>query len=249
MYELLVDPNTWGALLTLTALEIVLGVDNIVFISILVSRLEQSKQTLARQIGLGLALGFRILFLFTLSWIIGLKEPVIEWFGHGFSWRDIILITGGFFLLAKATHEIHNEIEGHEDIQQATNSSSMKTIIIQVVLIDIVFSVDSIITAIGMSDQLPIMITAVILSVLVMYVASGPISGFVSRHPTTKMLALAFLVMIGAALIADGFGSHVPRGYVYTSMAFAALVEVCNVLAKNRRERRKTKVNINPDIE
>ena len=237
MLELLSDPNAWAALLTLTALEIVLGIDNVVFISIVVSRLDRERAAVARKIGLALALIFRIALLSILTWIIGLTEPVFSIFGQGFSWRDIILLVGGLFLLAKATHEIHNEIEGHQKPSAASAQAAFSMIILQVVVIDLVFSVDSIITAIGMAEHLPVMVAAVIIAVAVMYAASGPVSDFITHHPTTKMLALAFLVMIGVALIADAFETHIPRGYVYSSMAFAALVEFFNIVAQRRREK------------
>ncbi len=236
MLDLLSDPSAWAALLSLTALEIVLGIDNIVFISVVVSRLDKHQAEMARKIGLALALIFRIALLAVLTWIIGLKESVFSAFGFDFSWRDIILLVGGLFLLAKATHEIHNEIEGSHTETKASVGAAFSKVIVQVVLIDLVFSVDSIITAIGMAQHLPVMITAVIIAVAVMYVASGPVSRFIANHPTTKMLALAFLVMIGGALVADAIDVHVPRGYIYASMAFAALVEVFNVMAQKRRE-------------
>lgn len=243
MLELLADPQAWAALVTLTVLEVVLGIDNVIFISILVSRLEEKSAARARQIGLGLALAFRLVLLFALTWIMALSEPVIEFFGRGFSWRDIILIAGGLFLIGKATHEIHGSIEGEDDDTPAgAAGATFSMVIFQVIIIDLVFSIDSIITAIGMAQDLPIMITAVIIAVAVMYVASGPVSAFISRHPTTKMLALAFLVLIGVALVADGFGAHIPRGYVYSAMVFAGLVEMFNVLAQRRRLRKKHSV-------
>jgi predicted tellurium resistance membrane protein TerC len=240
MTELLSDPQAWAALVTLTAMEVILGIDNIVFISVLVSKLPVAEAKRARSIGLLLALVFRIILLFCLSWLIGLTAPVFAAFGRGISWRDIILMTGGLFLLFKATHEIHNEFE-HEGVGPPTAQigAAFAAVIVQVCLIDIVFSVDSIITAIGMAQQLPVMIAAVVISMIFMYLASGPIGGFIHRHPTTKMLALAFLILIGVSLVADGAGMHIPRGYIYFAMAFAAGVETINVLAKQRRTKMK----------
>ena len=238
MLELLMDPHAWAALVTLTVLEIVLGIDNLVFISVLVSRLDEPYATRARQIGLALALVFRILLLFTITALMGLTEPVFTIFGNELSWRDIILIAGGLFLLAKATHEVHAEIEGDEEEQtRSAGASAFWIVVAQVVAIDLVFSIDSILTAIGMSRDLPVMVTAVLIAVIVMYVASKPTSDFISRHPTTKMLALSFLMLIGVALIADGFGVHIPRGYIYFAMAFAGLTEFFNVLASRTRMR------------
>jgi len=236
MLELLTDPNAWAALVTLTVLEIVLGIDNLVFISVLVSRLPEPQATRARQIGLALALIFRILLLFSITALVKLTDPVVTIWGNGISWRDIILIGGGLFLLAKATHEVHAEIEGEEEEQPRSAAASAFWIVtLQVVLIDIVFSVDSILTAIGMASDIEVMVVAVLIAVAVMYVASKPTSDFIARHPTTKMLALAFLMLIGVALIADGFDVHIPRGYIYFGMAFAGLVEVFNVLASRTR--------------
>ena len=239
MIELLASPEAWAALLTLTALEIVLGIDNVIFLSVLVSRIPPQQAKRARQIGLFLALLFRILLLSLLVWLIGLTEPVVTVRGLPLSWRDIILIGGGLFLIAKATHEIHGEVEAREGEEQpASGGSAFSWVIVQIIIIDMVFSLDSIITAIGMSQHLEIMIAAVVIACIVMYVSSGPVARFVAEHPTTKMLALAFLVLIGVALVADGFSFHIPRGYIYFAMAFAAAVETFNVLA--RRNRKKT---------
>jgi len=248
MLELLADPNAWAALITLTVLEIVLGIDNLVFISVLVSRLDEPYATRARQIGLALALIFRILLLFAITWLMGLTAPVWTVFGNELSWRDIILIAGGLFLLAKATHEVHAEIEGEdEEAPRSAGASAFWIVVLQVVAVDLVFSIDSILTAIGMSRDLPVMVTAVLIAVVVMYVASKPTSAFISRHPTTKMLALSFLMLIGVALIADGFGVHIPRGYIYFAMAFAGLTEVFNVLASRTRMRsHKRMLKTNP---
>jgi predicted tellurium resistance membrane protein TerC len=236
MLELLTDWNAWAALATLTALEVVLGIDNIVFISILVSRCSPEQALRARQIGLGLAFLFRIAMLFTLTWLMKLTYPLFSVFGTAISWRDIILIGGGMFLIAKATHEIHNEVE-HRDAPRKTSMAqqSFALVIAQLVVVDLIFSLDSIITAIGMVQHIEIMIAAVCISMVVMYVASGPVAVFIAKHPTTKMLALAFLVLIGVALVAEGFDFHIPRGYIYFSMAFAGAVEFFNVMARRKR--------------
>ena len=238
MMELLASPEAWFALLTLTALEIVLGIDNVIFISVIVSRIPAEQARRARQIGLLLALVFRIILLSLLVWLIGLTEPVITVKSVALSWRDIILIGGGLFLIAKATHEIHAEVEaahGEADAQPA--ASAFFWVILQIIIIDIVFSLDSIITAIGMAQDIEIMVAAVIIACAVMYISSGPVAKFVADHPTTKMLALAFLVLIGVALVADGFKFHIPRGYIYFAIVFAAAVELFNVLAgRNRRK-------------
>ncbi|MFZ1814327.1 MAG: TerC family protein [Rhizobiaceae bacterium] len=239
MLELLQDPNAWLALATLSAMEIVLGIDNIVFISVIVSRLPPAEARRARMIGLSLALLFRIALLFVLTWLIGLTEPVLSFGDWGMSWRDIILFSGGLFLVYKATSEIHDEIEGENAQEEAgrKRSGRFAFIIGQIIIIDIVFSIDSIVTAIGMAEQVEIMIAAVIIAVLIMFAASGSVSGFISRHPTTKMLALSFLMLIGVALVADGIGFHIPRGYIYFAMAFSALVEGINITRSSRKRR------------
>jgi predicted tellurium resistance membrane protein TerC len=238
MIALLTSPEAWAALLTLTALEIVLGIDNVIFLSVIVSRIPEPRATRARQIGLALALVFRILLLSLLVWLIGLTEAVFTVHGTAFSWRDLILIAGGLFLIGKATHEIHGEVEGEVDTEERAQArSAFLWVIAQIVVIDVVFSIDSIITAIGMAQELAIMITAVVIACLIMYVSSGPVSRFVAEHPTTKMLALAFLVLIGVALVADGFQFHIPRGYIYFAIAFSAAVEFFNVLAKRNRRK------------
>lgn len=247
MFDLLLDPHAWAALATLTVLEIVLGIDNVVFISILVSRCGPKQARRARQIGLSLALIFRIAMLFGLTWLMTLTAPAFSAFGMGISWRDIILIGGGLFLIAKATHEIHAEVEVREEGEgPSAASQSFFVVVLQLIAIDLIFSLDSIITAIGMVRDIEIMIAAVCIAMAVMYAASGPVSAFVAEHPTTKMLALAFLVLIGMALVADGFEVHIPRGYIYFAMAFAASVEGFNILAgRNRRgtrARRKSRV-------
>lgn len=240
LFDLLADPAVWASLLTLTVMEIVLGIDNIVFISVIVGRLPEAERNRARQIGLILALIFRIILLLALTWLIGLTTPLFSIAGHAFSWRDLILTAGGVFLLYKATHEIHKGIEGEEDDQATAAGNAFSVVIVQIIIIDMVFSVDSIITAIGMAEHVEVMIAAVILAMIVMYAASGAIAGFIHRHPTTKMLALAFLLMIGAALIADGFGFHIPRGYIYAAMAFSAGVEALNVAARSRAAARRS---------
>lgn len=238
MMELLTSPEAWAALLTLTALEIVLGIDNVIFISVIVSRIPAAQARLARQIGLALALIFRIILLSALVWLIGLTEPVLTVANIALSWRDIILIGGGLFLIAKATHEIHAEVEARDDSSETENvANAFFWVIVQIIVIDLVFSLDSIITAIGMAQDLPIMIAAVIIACLVMYLSSGPVSAFVAAHPTTKMLALAFLVLIGVALVADGFKFHIPRAYIYFAIAFSAAVEAFNILAKRNRRK------------
>jgi predicted tellurium resistance membrane protein TerC len=236
--ELLTSPEAWAALLTLTALEIVLGIDNVIFLSVIVSRIPPDQAKRARQIGLALALVFRILLLSVLVWLIGLTEAVFSFRGNEFSWRDIILIGGGLFLIAKATHEIHGEVEARDHEPDGAGArSAFFWVIVQIIVIDMVFSLDSIITAIGMAQDLEIMIAAVIIACAVMYISSGPVARFVAEHPTTKMLALAFLVLIGVALVADGFKFHIPRGYIYFAILFSAAVELFNVLAKRNRAR------------
>ena len=238
MMALLTSPEAWAALLTLTALEIVLGIDNVIFLSVIVSRIPQPQAKRARQIGLALALLFRILLLSLLVWLIGLTQDIFSFRGMGFSWRDVILIGGGLFLIAKATHEIHAEVEARdENGNDAPGSGAFFWVIIQIIVIDMVFSLDSIITAIGMVQDLAIMIAAVVIACLIMYLSSGPVARFVADHPTTKMLALAFLVLIGVALVADGFKFHIPRGYIYFAIVFSAAVEFFNVLAKRNRRK------------
>jgi predicted tellurium resistance membrane protein TerC len=238
MIELLTSPEAWAALLTLTALEIVLGIDNVIFLSVIVARIPEPQATRARQIGLALALVFRILLLSLLVWLIGLTEAVFSVRGAAFSWRDIILIGGGLFLIAKATHEIHAEVDGDDEAgERKGRASAFFWVILQIIVIDMVFSLDSIITAIGMAQDLAVMIAAVVIACVIMYVSSGPVARFVAEHPTTKMLALAFLVLIGVALVADGFQFHIPRGYIYFAIAFSAAVEMFNVLARRNRVR------------
>ncbi|HEU4359021.1 MAG TPA: TerC family protein [Xanthobacteraceae bacterium] len=237
--SLLTDPNAWAALVTLTLLEIVLGIDNLVFISVLTSRLPEDKARRARLVGLTLAFVFRVIMLAALTWLMGLTAPLFGIFGIEISWRDIILIGGGMFLLAKATHEIHGEVEARErPVEASASIRSFAWIVVQLVAIDLVFSLDSILTAIGMAEHIEVMIAAVVIAMVVMYAAANPVGAFIAAHPTTKMLALAFLVLIGVALIADGFEFHIPRGYIYFAMAFAGAVEAFNIMARRNRRRR-----------
>jgi predicted tellurium resistance membrane protein TerC len=239
MFALLTDPSAWLALLTLTAMEIVLGIDNVVFISVLVSRLPKASADNARRVGLLLALGFRILLLLVLTWLIGLTAPVFSGYGIDLSWKDLILIAGGLFLLYKATHEMHKAVEEPEAPSEApAGKGSFAATIAQIILIDMVFSIDSIVTAIGMAQNVEVMIAAVVIAVGVMYLASGAVAGFIARHPTTKMLALAFLLLIGVTLVADGLGFHIDKGYIYAAMAFATGVEAINILTRQRRAAR-----------
>jgi predicted tellurium resistance membrane protein TerC len=240
-FDWLADPTVWASLVSLTAMEIVLGIDNVVFISVIVAKLPPEQAKRARQLGLGMALGFRILFLVALFWLIGLTQPLFTAFGEEISWRDIVLFAGGLFLLVKATQEIHRDVEGNGEEGTASKvGSSFGMVVAQIALIDVVFSVDSIITAIGMAEHVGVMVAAVIIAVAVMYAASGAVSDFIHRHPTTRMLALAFLLMIGIALIADGAGFHIPRGYLYVAMAFSAGVELLNVVARRNRTKVET---------
>jgi predicted tellurium resistance membrane protein TerC len=242
MLDLVFNASAWASLLTLTVMEIVLGIDNLVFISVLTSRLPTDAARKARALGLSMALVFRVLLLITLSWLIGLTAPVFTLFDHGFSWRDLILLAGGLFLLYKATHEIHAGIEGSEDEGGNVVHAAFGATVAQIIAIDIVFSIDSIITAIGMAEHVPVMILAVVIAMIIMFVASEPISKFIHKHPTTKMLALSFLLLIGVSLVADGVGFHVPRAYIYFAMAFSAGVEAINILAGRRRRRAQAQV-------
>ena len=232
------DPEIWVSLVTLMALEIVLGIDNLVFISILAGRLPAAQQAKARKVGLALALVSRLVLLATLAWIIGLTEPFITIGKFALSWRDVILIVGGLFLLYKATHEIHNEVEGdEEDKGPGKTAASFMAVVSQIAVIDIVFSLDSVITAVGMADQLWVMVVAVIAAVVVMLVASDPLARFISAHPTVKMLALSFLLLIGVMLIAEGLHFHIPKGYVYFALGFSVMVEALNTWVQRRRRR------------
>ncbi|HTE20805.1 MAG TPA: TerC family protein [Armatimonadota bacterium] len=232
--ELFTDPQVWVAFLTLLALELVLGVDNVVFISILAGKLPREQQKRARQIGLSLALITRILLLFSLSWIIKLTDPLFHVWGHPFSGRDLILLSGGLFLMGKAVHEMHQRLEGDEGHSSARIPPSFTGVIVQILLLDIVFSLDSVITAVGMVEQIEVMVAAVVVAVAVMLVSAGAISAFVDRHPTVKMLALSFLLLIGVTLIGDGMGHHIPKGYIYFAMGFSVFVEVLNLRARTK---------------
>ncbi len=230
-----VSGETFIALLTLTFLEIVLGVDNIVFISILASRLPASRQASARRLGLLLAMGTRLLLLFSLSWVVKLTAPVVTLWAHELSGRDLILILGGLFLLYKSTHEIHLRVEGSDERTTARRAVSYASVLAQIALLDVVFSLDSVITAVGMVDDLWVMIVAVIASVLIMMAAAGPINDFVNRHPTVKILALSFLLLIGLSLLLEGFDQHIPKGYIYFAMGFSLFVEVINQRVRVKR--------------
>lgn len=233
----LTDPQAWIALATLTALEIVLGIDNIIFISILSQKLPEGEQKRARTIGLAVAMISRILLLLSLTWIMRLTQPLFTVVGQEISGRDLILLIGGLFLLFKATREIHARIEGEEEGKDAgTRSVSFGSVIFQIMLLDLVFSLDSVITAVGMVDDIPVMITAVVVSVGVMMLSAGSVSDFVNRHPTVKMLALSFLLLVGVALIAEGFDVHIPKGYIYFAMAFSVLVEMLNLRVSKKRK-------------
>jgi predicted tellurium resistance membrane protein TerC len=234
MTELLTDPAVWLAFATLTALEIVLGIDNIIFISILVGRLPKEQQPRGRTIGLALAMLTRIALLLSITWVMGLSAELFNVMGRGVSGRDLILIGGGLFLLAKSTLEIHTSLEGEEQDHAVKGRASFLSVIIQIAIIDIVFSLDSVITAVGMADHVEVMIAAVVAAVLVMMFLAGPISNFVDRHPTIKMLALSFLILIGMALIGEGLGFHIPKGYIYFAMAFSVVVEMLNIQLRKR---------------
>jgi len=237
--EWLTDPQVWIALATLTALEIVLGVDNIIFISILVGRLPAAQRHRARVIGLLLAMGTRILLLFSLSWMMTLTAPLFGLFGHEISGRDLILIGGGLFLLWKSVHEIHNSLEGEEDTAEGRAlQATFAGVLAQIAIIDIVFSLDSVITAVGLVDELAVMVIAIVVAVGVMMLAAKPIGDFVDRHPTIKILALSFLILVGFALVAEGWGLHVPKGYIYFAMAFSVAVEMLNLRMRARMARR-----------
>ena len=237
MIELLSDPQIWLAFLTLTALELVLGIDNIIFISILVDKLPPHQREIARKIGLFGAMFMRIGLLMILFWIVGLKETLFTVFDQPFSGRDIVLLLGGLFLIWKSVGEIHESLEGAHREQKNIVHASFASIIAQIMLIDMVFSLDSIITAVGMVEQVAVMVAAVVTSVLLMMVFAGPIGRFVSKHPTVKMLALAFLVAIGVVLIAEGFGTHIPKGYIYSAMLFSVMVEMLNIRLRRRSSR------------
>jgi predicted tellurium resistance membrane protein TerC len=250
MFDWIADPNAWIALATLTALEIVLGVDNIIFISILVGRLPPEKRDLARRLGLSLAMGSRILLLLSLAWIMRLTEPLFSVFGKGVSGRDLILIGGGLFLLWKSVHEIHNSLEGEGADSESGSAAkaagaSFASVLVQIAVIDIVFSLDSVITAVGLADDVMVMVVAIVAAVAVMMFAAKPIGDFVDAHPTIKILALAFLVLVGVTLIGEGFGAHLPKGYIYFAMAFSFAVEMINI---RMRKRMKAPVQLRKDM-
>lgn len=232
--ELLYDPQVWIAFATLTVLELVLGIDNIIFISILAGKLPPEQQPRARFIGLALALIMRVVLLFSLSWVMGLTEDLFSVWGHGVSGRDLILILGGLFLIAKSTHEIHTSLEGAEGHIAKKVYASFGMVIVQIGLLDIVFSLDSVITAIGMVNQIPVMVAAVVVAIIAMMFFAGPIGAFVQRHPTVKMLALAFLLLIGFTLVVEGIEVHIPKGYIYFAMAFSVFVEFLNMKLRKR---------------
>jgi predicted tellurium resistance membrane protein TerC len=238
MFEWLASPEAWIALGTLTALEIVLGIDNIIFISILVGRLPVHQRALARRLGLSLAMLTRLALLFSISWVMGLTEPWFSVFSQPISGRDIILIGGGLFLLAKATHEIHNSLEGEEDEASgmAVAKASFGMSLVQIALLDVVFSLDSVITAVGLADHVSIMAIAIILAVAVMLFAAKPIGDFVDNHPTIKILALSFLILVGMTLVAEGLEFHVPKGYIYFAMAFSVVVEMINIRMRKKSD-------------
>lgn len=239
MFELLTDINVWTSLLTLTVLEIVLGIDNIVFLSIASSRLPKSRRPEARRIGLALALIMRIALLSSIAFIIHLSEPIITVYGQAFSWRDLVFFAGGIFLLTKGTREIHHLVDGDEDEMQARGATFF-SVIVQIAIFDLVFSIDSVITAVGMAEHLPVMIAAVVIAIIIMLIASGPVSEFVHRYPTVKMLALSFLLLIGMTLIADALHFHIPRGYLYFAVGFSILVEFLNQTALRRSNKKKS---------
>ncbi len=235
MIEALADPHIWASFLTLSVLEIVLGIDNLVFVALLAGRLPEHQQARARRIGLALALLMRLALLASIAWLVHLTEPVAQVFGHGFSWRDIVLIAGGGFLLYKGTREIHLRVEGENEDPGARPAAGFAGTVVQIVLFDLVFSLDSVITAVGIADEIWVMVAAIVVAMALMLAASGPLSSFIDRNASVKMLALSFLLLIGMMLVADGFGAHVPRGYVYAAMGFSGAVEALNLLASRRR--------------
>lgn len=243
MLESLANPEIWIALATLTALELVLGIDNIIFISILAGKLPEAQRNKARRIGIALAAITRLALLFAIAWIIGLTAPLFSALGHDFSWRDLILVGGGLFLIAKATHEIHQKLEGAGQPEAgaiAKGAATLGSVVVQIMLLDVVFSLDSIITAVGMVEERWVMVTAILVSIGFMIGFAGPIGDFVERHPTVKVLALSFLIMIGLVLIADGFGQHIPKGYIYAAMAFSVFVELINLWIRRRAAKAQT---------
>ncbi|ALZ84141.1 MULTISPECIES: TerC family protein [Pseudomonas] len=243
LLQLAADPTVWAALATLIVMEVVLGIDNLIFISILTNKLPVHQQQKGRRIGISLALVLRLGLLGTVAWIVQLTEPIIEVFGKSFSWKDLILIAGGLFLLWKATKEIHHNVDPEPDSALTkggeTATLAFGSAIVQILLLDLVFSVDSIITAVGMTEHLPVMVIAVVVAVTVMLLAADPLAKFIDRNPTVVMLALGFLIMIGMTLIAEGFGAHVPKGYIYAAMAFSALIEGLNMLSRRAKRRQQ----------
>jgi len=237
MLELLTDFNAWTSLLTLTVLEIVLGIDNIVFLSIASGKLPKNRRPEAQRIGLFLALGMRVALLSSIAFIIHLSQPIVTIYGHGFSWRDLVFGLGGIFLLTKGTREIHHLVDGEEEHTKARGASFF-SVIVQIAIFDLVFSIDSVITAVGMAEHLPVMIAAVVIAIFIMLLAAGPVSEFVHRYPTVKMLALSFLLLIGMTLIADAMGFHIPRGYLYFAVGFSILVEFLNQAAMRRSSKK-----------
>ncbi len=237
MLEVLTDYQIWVSLLTLTALEIVLGIDNLIFLSIVSGRLPKHQQPTARKLGLALALLGRLVLLFSLTWIIGLTEPIASILGFDLSWRDVVLIVGGGFLIVKGTMETHHMLEGHEE-EHSIGTVTFASAVVQIIFLDVVFALDSIITAVGIAEHLWVMIIAVVIAMVVMLVAADPVGNFVNNHPTVKMLALSFLLLVGMALVADGLHFHIPRGYLYFAIAFSALVESLNLLVARARQRR-----------
>jgi predicted tellurium resistance membrane protein TerC len=236
--EILYDPKTWASFLTLTALEIVLGIDNLLFLSIISGRLPAEQQPMARRLGLALAVVARLLLLLGIAWMVGLSAPLFTLFGHPFSWRDLVLAGGGVFLLAKGTVEIHTTVEGVEEEMRQARPSGFAAVIAQIVLLDIVFSLDSVITAVGMARHVPVMAAAIIVAVAIMLMASEPLSRFVQAHLSVKILALSFLILVGMSLVADGIGFHIPRGYLYFAISFSVFVEMLNLRAARRRRAR-----------
>ena len=234
--EFLTDPHVWLAFITLTAMEIVLGIDNIIFLAILVGRLPKEQQKKARYIGLSLAMVSRILLLLSLAWLMKLTTPLFAILGNEISGRDIVLIVGGLFLLFKSTMEIHTSLEGTEHEKKAGGSASFIGVVSQIAVIDIIFSLDSVITAVGMAQHVEVMVAAIVIAMIVMMLSAGAISDFIDKHPTIKMLALSFLILIGVALIADGFELHIPKGYIYFAMAFSVMVEILNLRLRKKRE-------------
>ncbi|MCY9812742.1 TerC family protein [Aeromonas caviae] len=240
MLEWIADPSAWVALATLTLLEIVLGIDNIIFISILVGRLPEAQRQKARILGLGLAMGTRILLLLSLAWVMRLTEPLFTVLGEAISGRDLILLVGGLFLIAKSTHEIHQSLEGAaEEASVVSKTAGFLSTLVQIAILDIIFSLDSVITAVGMADHVPVMVLAIIIAVGVMMFAAKAIGDFVDTHPTIKMLALSFLILVGVALMAEGLDLHIPKGYIYFAMAFSLVVEMINIRLRGHQERAK----------